>query len=59
MVALRLLAVDDISFRSWECSHLGAYGDIWVIFMEKNLFPEFLRHFLSRIRPGSGFHAAL
>ncbi|MBT0732769.1 hypothetical protein KH990_05230 [Methanoculleus bourgensis] len=45
MVALRLLAVDDISFRSWECSHLGAYGDIWVIFMEKNLFPEFLRHF--------------
>ncbi len=45
MVALRLLAVDDVSFRSWECSRSGASSDVWVIFMEGDLFPEFLRHF--------------
>ncbi len=45
MVALRLLAVDDISYQSWECSHLEAYGDIWVVFTEQNLLSEFLQHF--------------
>ena len=47
MVALRLLAVDDIAFCSWECCHPAtvAYGDIWVIFTEDALLPEFLRHF--------------
>jgi hypothetical protein len=45
MVALRLLAVDDIAFCSWERSCSVAYGDIWVVFSENNLFPEFLKHF--------------
>ncbi|ABN58238.1 MULTISPECIES: hypothetical protein [Methanoculleus] len=45
MVALRLLAMDDVSFRSWEGNGSGAYADIWVIIPEKNLFPEFLKHF--------------
>ncbi len=45
MVVLRLLAVDDVSFRSWEGNGSDAYGDIWVIIPEKDLFPEFLKHF--------------
>jgi hypothetical protein len=45
MVALRLLAMDDVSFRSWEGNGSGAYGDVWVIISEKKLFPEFLKHF--------------
>ncbi|NLZ29885.1 MAG: hypothetical protein GX885_03935 [Methanomicrobiales archaeon] len=47
MVALRLLAVDDIAFYSWECSRPAAvaYGDVWVVFTEDALLPEFLRHF--------------
>ncbi|MCK8518689.1 hypothetical protein [Methanoculleus sp. 7T] len=45
MVALRLLAVDDVSFGSWEGSRSGTYDDIWVIFAEKKLFPDFLKHF--------------
>jgi hypothetical protein len=45
MVALRLLAMDDVSFRSWEGNGSGAYGDIWVLIPENNLFPEFLKHF--------------
>lgn len=45
MVALRLLAVDDVSFSSWRGNRLGACDDIWVIFTEKNLFPDFLKHF--------------
>lgn len=42
MVVLRLLAMDDVSFRSWEGN---GSGDIWVIIPEKNHFPEFLKHF--------------
>ena len=45
MVALRLLAMDDVSFRSWEGNGSGAYGDIWVLIPENSLFPEFLKHF--------------
>lgn len=45
MVALRLLAVDDIALHTWECNRSVAYGDVWVIFTEKGLLPEFLRHF--------------
>jgi len=45
MVVLRLLAMDDVSFCSWEGNGSDAYGDIWVIIPEKNLFPEFLKHF--------------
>jgi hypothetical protein len=45
MVALRLLALDDISFQSWGYTSKSARGDIWVLFTEKHLFPEFLKHF--------------
>ncbi|WP_342685799.1 MULTISPECIES: hypothetical protein [unclassified Methanoculleus] len=45
MVALRLLAVDDVSFLSWKGNSSGAYGDIWVVISEKSLFTEFLKHF--------------
>jgi hypothetical protein len=45
MVALRLLAMDDISFRSWGCRPAGECGDVWVFFSEVGLFPEFLKHF--------------
>ncbi|NLA99446.1 MAG: hypothetical protein GX837_00500 [Methanomicrobiales archaeon] len=45
MVALRLLAMDDVSFCSWAGNSAGVYGDIWVIITENNLFPEFLKHF--------------
>ena len=45
MVVLRLLAMDYVSFRSWEGNGSDAHGDIWVIIPEKNLFPEFLKHF--------------
>ena len=45
MVVLLLLAMDDVSFCSWEGNGSDAYGDIWVIIPEKNLFPEFLKHF--------------
>jgi hypothetical protein len=40
MVALRLLAMDDVSFRSWEGNGSGAYGDIWVVISEKISFPS-------------------
>lgn len=45
MVALRLHALDDISFQSLEGNNTNTCSDIWVIFSEKNLFPEFLKHF--------------
>ena len=45
MVALRLLAMDDVSFRSWEGNGSDAYGDVWVLIPENSLFPEFLKHF--------------
>lgn len=45
MVALRLLAMDDISFCSWERGGLDAHGDVWVLIPENSLFPEFLKHF--------------
>ncbi|WP_292522486.1 hypothetical protein [Methanoculleus sp.] len=45
MVALRLLALDDVSFRSWEGNSSSACNDVWVVFSEKGLFPEFLKHF--------------
>jgi hypothetical protein len=45
MVTLRLLAMDDVSFQSWDLNSSSASGDIWVVFSEKHLFPEFLKHF--------------
>jgi hypothetical protein len=43
MVTLRLLAVDDVSFQSWSCN--PTTSDVWVVFKDKALFPEFLKHF--------------
>ncbi|KUG20314.1 MAG: hypothetical protein KO206_04795 [Methanomicrobiaceae archaeon] len=43
MVTLRLLAVDDVSFQLW--TYNNPTNDIWVVFQDKYLFPEFLKHF--------------